>query len=202
MKKSMFLLLMISINLHSAALTQRARAYFKIGYGITSLFAGIGAPIMGGYHFLAGKALSKVSYKVQKLNDLFDDELKTRLTELGKSPLLLTVTIGKFNPISLIQKFVKKAQKIAKLGVDSQATLQNVSGQFYLASPLFFIPLGVAAIKSGREDLQKLAAPNPSPSLAMATPATDHPEEHSASDEVADDKSKKPAIVRGKSGSL
>ncbi len=161
MKKLALLFLIISINLQSSPLTQRARAYFKIGYGITSICAGIGAPIMGIYHFAAGTALSKVSKKVQKFNALFDKKLQGQLNELQNNPLIQTVTIGKFNLSSFIGTFIKKAQKIAQLGVDSQVTLQNTSGGFYLASPLFFIPLGVAAIRSGREDLKKLSTNDP-----------------------------------------
>jgi hypothetical protein len=147
MKKFAFLLLMTSINLHPSPLTQKARAYLKIGYGITSLLAGIGSPIMGAYHFAAGQALAKIDGAA----DLLRDNANATIQGFRLFQKLKT-----FHGVSRLTSLAGTAEKVFDKGMDSQIALQNVSGGFYLFSPFFFIPLGVAAIKSGREDLKAL----------------------------------------------
>ncbi len=136
MKKLILLFIISTISSTSIqALTpsKKARAYVKIGHGITAVLMGVASPIMGGCHLVLGQTLSKSSDAVDTAGDWFE----TLMPRLAKRT----------------EKFRKKAETVMQY----RATIQNVSGGFYLASPFFFIPLGVAAIKSGRKDLKASA---------------------------------------------
>jgi len=137
MKKLTLLLIIATISATSVqalTLSKKARAYVKIGHGITAVLMGAASPIMGGCHLILGYTLSKSSDVVDTAGDLFE----TLMPGLAKRT----------------EKFRGKAEAVMRY----RATIQNASGGFYLASPFFFIPLGVAAIKSGREDLKKLSS--------------------------------------------
>lgn len=138
MKKIALLILLTSTNLHPSPLIKKTRAYLKIGYGITALLAGVASPLMGGYHYLSAKILAEVSNTLDKTNDRIDQGTKGR-------PLL-----------NRLLSFTRGAREGAELAIDAQVTLQKVSSGFYLMSPLFFIPLGIRAIKQGREELKEL----------------------------------------------
>ncbi len=136
MKKLILLFIISTISSTSIqALTpsKKARAYVKIGHGITAVLMGVASPIMGGCHLVLGQTLSKSSDAVDTAGDWFE----TLMPKLAKRT----------------EKFRKKAETVMQY----RATIQNVSGGFYLSSPFFFIPLGVAAIKSGRKDLKASA---------------------------------------------
>ena len=136
MKKLILLFIISTISstsIQALTLSKKARAYVKIGHGITAVLMGAASPIMGGCHLILGYTLSKSSDAVDTAGDLFE----TLMPRLAKRT----------------EKFREKAEAIMRY----RATIQNVSGGFYLASPFFFIPLGVAAIKSGREDLKASA---------------------------------------------
>ncbi len=142
MKKLILLFIISTISATSVqalTLSKKARAYVKIGHGITAVLMGVASPIMGGCHLVLGQALSKSSEVVDGVNDFLDD------------------SAGSGGVFGWVASKTKNSRKKAETVMRYRATIQNVSGGFYLASPFFLIPLGVAAIKSGREDLKASA---------------------------------------------
>ncbi len=140
MKKLTLLLIIATISstsIQALTLSKKTRAYLKIGHGITAVLMGIASPAMGSLHLFLGHTLSKSSDAVDTAGDWFE----TLMPRLAKRTKI----------------FRGKAEAVMRY----RATIQNVSGGFYLASPFFFIPLGVAAIRSGREDLKKLSTNDP-----------------------------------------
>lgn len=126
----------------------RALAYAKIGYGITSLLAGIGAPIMGTYHFIAAEVLETADETV----DTWKDTIKGKIQERPRFQAFKNSRLG-----GHLLALAGKTEQAADLGIDSQIALQRTSGTCYWISPLFFIPLGIAAIRQGYAELKQAA---------------------------------------------